>query len=95
MATLIVQPESEEKLAALKAFMKALKISFKEEKPYNSEFVAKIERSKKDFETGRFKVIKTDKEEITNNIKSGLKEVKLFKQGKLETTAAEDFLNEL
>jgi hypothetical protein len=95
MATLIVQPESEEKLAALKAFMKALKISFKEEKPYSPAFETKIERSKKDFETGKFKAIKTDKEEIINNIKTGLKEVQLLKQGKLKTTAAEDFLNEL
>lgn len=60
MTILIVQPENEEKLAALKAFMKALKISFKEEKPYNPEFVAKIERSKKEFEMGDFKAIKTE-----------------------------------
>ncbi|MEX8548941.1 MAG: DUF2683 family protein, partial [Mucilaginibacter sp.] len=44
---------------ALKAFMKALKINFKEEKPYNPDFIKKIERSKKDFEAGNFKSIKT------------------------------------
>ena len=31
-----------------------------EEKPYNPEFVAKIMRSKKDFEEGRFTAIKTE-----------------------------------
>ena len=50
MGTLIVHPESEEKLLALKAFMKALKIRFEEEKSqYNPEFVKKIKRSEEDF----------------------------------------------
>ena len=31
-----------------------------EEEPYNPEFVAKIMRSKKDFDEGRFTVIKTE-----------------------------------
>ena len=35
------------------------------------------------------------KQSILNNIKIGLEEVKLAKQGKLKTTPAEDFLNEL
>ena len=35
------------------------------------------------------------KEQILTNIKKGLKEVQQFKQGKLKTTSAEDFLNEL
>ncbi len=37
----------------------------------------------------------TIKEEILNNIKQGLEEAKLFKLGKLKTTSAKDFLNEL
>ena len=45
------------------------------------------------------KKIETDdeptKEHILDNIKTGLKEVQLFKQGKLKTTSAKDFLNEL
>ncbi|SHG56792.1 hypothetical protein SAMN05444372_107106 [Flavobacterium micromati] len=44
------------------------------------------------------KKIETDedsKETILDNIKTGLKEVQLFKKGKLKTTAAKDFLNEL
>jgi len=61
MGTLIVHPESKEKLDALKAFMKALKIRFEEEKsPYNPQFVEKINRSEQDFKAGKFKAIKTD-----------------------------------
>jgi len=45
------------------------------------------------------KKIETDeepnKEEIVNNLNDGLKEVKLYKQGKLETINGKDFLNEL
>ena len=37
----------------------------------------------------------TTKEDTLNNIKKGLEEVKLFKKGKLKTTSAKDFLNEL
>ena len=41
--------------------MKALKIQFKEEKSiYNSDFVAKIQRSEKEFKEGKFKAIKTE-----------------------------------
>jgi len=61
MGTLIAHTESEEKLAALKAFMKALKIRFEEEKsPYNSEFVEKINLSNEEFKSGNYKAIKTD-----------------------------------
>lgn len=45
------------------------------------------------------KKIETDdeqsKKEIIDNIKKGLEEVRLFEKGKLDTTAAKDFLNEL
>jgi hypothetical protein len=44
------------------------------------------------------KKIETDeepKESILDNIKIGLEEVRLFDKGKLVTTPAEDFLNEL
>lgn len=45
------------------------------------------------------KKIETDdepaKEEILDNLKAGLEEVQLFKKGKLKTTSAKDFLNEL
>ncbi len=35
------------------------------------------------------------KENVLANIKAGLIEMKLFKKGKLKTTSAKDFLNEL
>jgi hypothetical protein len=35
------------------------------------------------------------KKAIIDNIKAGLEEVQLYKKGKLKTTAAKDFLNEL
>ena len=45
------------------------------------------------------KKIETDDEpskaDVLENIKAGLKEVNLFKKGKLKTTSAKDFLNEL
>jgi hypothetical protein len=44
------------------------------------------------------KKIETDEEpnlEVLENIKAGLKEVSLYKKGKLKTTPAKDFLNEL
>jgi hypothetical protein len=61
MSTLIAYPDSKEKLSPLKAFMKALKIRFEEEKsPYNPEFVEKIKRSEEDYKAGKFKAIKTE-----------------------------------
>ena len=54
METLIVHPDNEEQLAALKAFMKALKISFKEKKPaYDPEFVKMIQQGDEDLEAGK------------------------------------------
>ncbi len=61
MGTVIAHPDNKEKLTALKAFMKALKIPFEEnESPYKAEFVEKIIRSEEDFEAGRYKAIKTE-----------------------------------
>ncbi|NBX79046.1 MAG: hypothetical protein EBQ94_01495 [Flavobacteriales bacterium] len=37
----------------------------------------------------------SEKEEVIENVKAGLKEVALFKKDKLKTTSAKDFLNEL
>lgn len=50
----------------------------------NLQYVKKIETDKNQ-----------DSEDNLSNIKAGLEEVKLFKQGKLKTTSAKDFLNEL
>ncbi len=59
---IIAHPNSEDKYEALKAFMKALKIKFEisKEKPYNPEFVAKIEKSREQFKKGDYTVIKTE-----------------------------------
>ena len=50
----------------------------------NLHYVKKIETDEED-----------DLEDILSNIKTGLEEVHLFKKGKLKTTPAQDFLNEL
>jgi uncharacterized membrane protein (DUF106 family) len=61
METLIVQPDSKEKLDAIKAFMKALKIAFEETKsPYNPEFVAKIQKGEDDIRKGNTTKISLD-----------------------------------
>lgn len=45
MGTVTAHPANKEQLSAFKAFMKAFKISFEEDKlPYNPEFVAKIKQ---------------------------------------------------
>ena len=46
-----MHPESKEQLSALKAFAKALKVKF-ETSTYNSEFVEKVHKSKKEAEQG-------------------------------------------
>ncbi len=37
----------------------------------------------------------SSKQEVIQNVKKGLTEVSFFKKGKLKTTTAKDFLNEL
>lgn len=65
METILVQPKDKEQFLAFKKFFKSMNVSFVvkkevQEKPYNPEFVAKILRSQKDFEEGRFVSIKTE-----------------------------------
>ena len=64
METLIVEPKNQKQLAAIKAFLKALDVSFRKEKesPYNTDFVAKIERSKEEVKEG--KVTRVKKEDL-------------------------------
>lgn len=47
---------------AIKAVLKALKIKFEvaTEKPYNPEFVSKIQESRAQYKKGNFAVIKTE-----------------------------------
>jgi hypothetical protein len=60
METLIVHPQNKEQLDALKTFMKAFKISFEEEKPYDPEFVAKIQESRRQVKRGETRVVNID-----------------------------------
>lgn len=54
METIIAHPKNKEQLAALKAFIKALKIDFETKKsPYNPEFVKNILQAKEDIKNGK------------------------------------------
>ena len=64
MTTFTVHTEDKEHLNAVKAVLKALKVKFemsKEDKPYNPEFVAKIEKSKKEIAEGKTIRVSIDK----------------------------------
>jgi hypothetical protein len=67
-STFIIHPSNEEQVDALKAFLKALKMSFEvkkvEEKSYNKAFVKKIKESRKQYENGEFVSLK--QEELKN-----------------------------
>ena len=66
MSTLLVHTQDADQLKATKAFLKALKIPFEkindDERPYNPEFVAKIEKSMQQADEG--KVVKIDLNDI-------------------------------
>jgi toxin YoeB len=54
METVIAHPSDKEQLAALKAFVKVLKVGFKVEKDtYDLAFVAKIEKSRQEIKEGK------------------------------------------
>jgi len=54
MNYLIVHPDSQDKLTAVKAVLKALNVDFNEaDAPYNPEFVAKIAEGEEDIKAGR------------------------------------------
>ena len=55
-------PTDASQMVALKAFMRAMKIKFtvKKEKPYDPKFVAKIEKSRQEFKTGKFTRVKKE-----------------------------------
>lgn len=58
-------PQDVSQIDAIKAFMKALKIKFEiAEKPYNPEFVAKIQKSKQEIKEGKSTRVK--KEDLQN-----------------------------
>jgi len=64
METFIVQPKNQYERKALKAFFKALEVSFKteerEEVIYNPDFVAKIKRGDEDIKAGRTTKVSLD-----------------------------------
>jgi len=62
--TFIIRPETTEQENALKAFIKALKMKFEvtKEKPYDSDFVAKIQQSRKQAKEG--KTTRVEKENL-------------------------------
>jgi hypothetical protein len=57
----IAHPTTSEQADALKAFFKALKIKFEvTEKPYDPDFVAKIEKGRQDFAEGKGTIMSID-----------------------------------
>lgn len=64
METLIVEPKSRKQLNAIKAVLKALDVTFRQEQEslYNPEFVKRIRKSEQQFEEG--KVTRVTKENI-------------------------------
>lgn len=62
--TFIIHPETPEQENALKAFVKSLKIKFEiaREKPYNHDFVAKIQESRQQVKEG--KTVKVNLDDI-------------------------------
>ena len=66
MEVITLHPKNKKQLSLLKKLAKEMDIAFEtkiqvaEEETYNPEFVAKIMRSRKDFEEGRFTAIKTE-----------------------------------
>lgn len=60
--TIKAYTEDDSQIEAIKAVMKALKIKFEisTEKPYNPEFVAKIEKSKQEFKEDKSTRVKKE-----------------------------------
>jgi hypothetical protein len=62
----IAHPKTYEQVHALKAFMQALKIKFEtsKEESYSSDFIAKIQKSKQEYQRGEF--ISVEKKDLKN-----------------------------
>lgn len=60
--TFIVRPETIEQENALKAFVKALKMKFEiaKDEPYDPDFVAKIQESRKQYQEGNYTRVEKD-----------------------------------
>jgi hypothetical protein len=61
---IIVHPSNEQEMSIIKAFFEALKIKFEvaKDSPYDPEFVAKVEKSRKQAAEG--KTVKIDLDDI-------------------------------
>jgi hypothetical protein len=61
---IIVHPSNEQEMSVIKAFFEALKIKFEvaKDSPYDPEFVAKVEKSRKQAAEG--KTVKIDLDDI-------------------------------
>ncbi len=61
---IIAHPSTTEQVNVIKAFMEALKVKFDISKsidnPYNLDFVAKMEKSRKEFKNGDFISVKQE-----------------------------------
>lgn len=55
----IAHPKTNERLETMKDFVKALKIDFEIEEPYNTEFVKGVLKAKRDIADGKGVKIKT------------------------------------
>lgn len=53
MKIITAEPKNKAQLKALKAFVKALKIEYTVEKPYNKKFVRKILKTQKQMREGK------------------------------------------
>ncbi|RYE19324.1 MAG: hypothetical protein EOP42_29250 [Sphingobacteriaceae bacterium] len=61
METLIVRPKNQKQLAAIKAVLKALDVTFQKEKAdYDSDFVEKINQSEQNFKEGKYTILKVE-----------------------------------
>jgi hypothetical protein len=62
MTTITIQSDDKEQLNALKAVLKALKMKFEvsQEKAYNAEFVAKIDKSRKEIQEGKGTILRME-----------------------------------
>jgi hypothetical protein len=57
---LVIQPRTLEKLNALKSFLSAFNLDYEVQKPYKVDFVEKIQKSRQEFEDGKFKRVQKE-----------------------------------
>lgn len=56
---MLIHPDNEEQLTAVKVILQVSKITFEEESPYNPEFVAEILKAEEDIKNGKGVIIRT------------------------------------